>query len=126
MNFPGQSLDGFVNARSQANALLYSFDALEEGKRGLGLGEALVLQASYTLLSRQETISVPSIFELVPSTENNVRRALTKFEEEQYILISIEESEEYRRSHNHFGHPRRLYTPTDFGHLILMCFEPKV
>lgn len=131
MNFPGQTLDGFINARTQANSLLREFEVLNGQSSGLGFNQALVLQASNLLLWQHQPICTPNIHSLVrraygnyAGSEEKARRSLSVCENRLGIFTSASESTEQEALSRHGGLARRIYTPTELGHLVLMCFEP--
>lgn len=120
MSFRERRIGGLLDSRQAATDLLK-----DEGKRtrNLTLDEAFVLQGTSHLLIDKEEVFGNEIAELITVSRKTIYNILTRFEEQDRIFQGEWEAREVAAGEGR--PPRRLYTPTNFGHRVLELFTPK-
>jgi hypothetical protein len=118
MSFPEQTLDGFLEARRQANAMLAESDNVLGKRMVLDLAEAATLQTSQILMSHGEEIYWASIARLAPVDRLRVQKSLASFSAAGVF-------NDNRLSGFDFGPGKiRIHQPTDFGKRLISLFTP--
>jgi hypothetical protein len=114
MSFEEQTIGAFLDAKATASQIL----KVENIKQSpVSLDEAIIMQAASHLLHYSPSVYGLEIANLACLKRSCVYRILNDFEISYGLLVSEGEA-----GRSEIGRPRRLYSPTEIGGVILSLF----